>query len=70
MPLLSDWAGEVVRSFGIAQTFEGAADVAERSAFLIDGANVIRGAWRYGSYELPDIGELVDAARALAGPGS
>lgn len=66
VPLLSDWNGEAVRAFGIAQTYRGLKDVAERTAFLVDGDRVVRGAWRYGTGELPDLDELLAAARALA----
>jgi peroxiredoxin len=64
--LLSDWNGEAVFAFGIAHEFRGLKDVAERSAFLIDGAGVIRGAWHYGTSELPDMDELLEACRALS----
>ena len=64
-PLLSDWNGEAVRGFDVAHTYRGLDDVAERSAFLIDGDGVIRGAWRYERNELPDFDELVAAARSL-----
>jgi peroxiredoxin len=64
-PLLSDWNAEAVRGFGIAHTYRGMHDVAERSAFLIDQGGTVRGAWRYESSELPDVEELVSAARAL-----
>jgi peroxiredoxin len=39
-------------------------DVAERSAFLVDQGGTVRGAWRYESSELPDVEELLAAARA------
>ena len=64
--LLSDWNGDAVRAFGIAQEYRGLADVAARSAFLVDRQGIIRGAWRYGSSELPDLDELVSAARSLS----
>jgi glutaredoxin-dependent peroxiredoxin len=64
-PLLSDWNAEVVHGFGIAQEHRGMRDVAERSAFLIDTGGTVRGAWRYETTELPDVDELVSAARAL-----
>jgi hypothetical protein len=32
---------------------------------LIDGDGVVRGAWLYGTGELPDFDVLLDAARAL-----
>ena len=52
--------------FGIAHTFRGYKEVAERSAFLVDRDAVIRGAWRYETNELPDFDELVAAARSLS----
>jgi peroxiredoxin len=63
--LLSDWNGEAVRGFGIAQEYRGMSDVAERSAFLIDRDGIIRGSWRYETGQLPDFDELLSAARAL-----
>jgi peroxiredoxin len=65
MVLLSDWSGDAVRAFGVARDYRGFADVAERSAFLVDGEGIIRGSWRYASSEVPDFDELVAAARAL-----
>jgi glutaredoxin-dependent peroxiredoxin len=65
-PLLSDWNAEAVHGFGIAHEHRGMTDVAERSAFLIDTGGTVRGAWRYESSELPDMDELVSAARALS----
>jgi peroxiredoxin len=64
-PLLSDWNAEAVRGFGIANEHRGMADVAERSAFLVDEGSIIRGAWRYESSEVPDVDELVAAAAEL-----
>ena len=64
-PLLSDWNAEAVHAFGIAQEFRGLKDVAERTAFLLDAGGTVRGAWRYGTSEVPDIDELLGAARAL-----
>ena len=64
-PLLSDWNAEAVRGFGVAHTYRGMHDVAERSAFLIDETGTVRGAWRYESAEVPDVDELLAAARAL-----
>ena len=40
--------------------------MAERSAFLVDGERFIRFAKRYGTDEVPDLDELVAAARSLA----
>ena len=63
--LLSDWNGEAVRGFGVAQEYRGMQDVAERTAFLIDQEGRIRGAWSYGNELVPDFDELLTAARAL-----
>jgi peroxiredoxin len=68
-PLLSDWNAEAIRAFGVAHEFRGYSDVAERTAFLVDRDGVIRGAWRYGTAEVPDFDELVAAARALPATG-
>jgi peroxiredoxin len=65
LPLLSDWNGEAVRAFGITQTHRGLEGVAARSAFLVDGRRIVRGAWRYGTGELPNLDELLAAARSL-----
>ena len=65
-PLLSDWNAEAVHGFGIAQDHRGMRDVAERTAFLIDTGGTVRGAWRYGTTEVPDFDELLSAAQALS----
>jgi peroxiredoxin len=64
-PLLSDWNGDATHGFGVAFEHRGLRDVSERSAFLIDGDGVVRGAWRYETAELPDFDELLAAAQAL-----
>jgi peroxiredoxin len=64
-PLLSDWNREAVDGFGIAHEHRGLQGVAQRSAFLVDAGGTVRGAWRYDSAELPDLDELLAAARAL-----
>ena len=64
-PLLSDWNGDAVRGFGIAHDFRGFADVADRTAFLVDSSGTVRGAWRYETAEVPDFDELLSAAQAL-----
>ena len=64
-PLLSDWNADAVRGFGIAHDFRGFADVADRTAFLVDSSGTVRGAWRYETAEVPDFDELFSAARAL-----
>ena len=66
MPLLSDWNAEAVHAFGIAHEYRGLADVAERSAFLVDRNGMFRGAWRYDSAQVPDFDELLAAARSLS----
>ena len=66
VPLLSDWNGDAVRGFDVAQDRRGMRDVAERSAFLLDREGVVRRAWRYESGELPDFDELLEAARLTA----
>jgi peroxiredoxin len=63
--LLSDWNGETIRGFGIAQEFRGMQDVAQRTAFLIDQEGMVRGAWTYANEVVPDFDELLAAARAL-----
>ena len=63
-PLLSDWNGDAIRAFGIAHRFREYEDVAERTAFLVDAEGTVRGAWRYGTSEVPDLDVLLAAARA------
>jgi peroxiredoxin len=63
--LLSDFNGEAVRAFDVAQEFRGFREVAERSAFLIDGDGTVRGVWKYATSELPDVDVLLEACRAL-----
>jgi peroxiredoxin len=64
-PLLSDWNADATHGFGIAFDFRGLRDVSQRSAFLIDGDGVVRGAWTYETSEVPDFDVLLEAARAL-----
>jgi peroxiredoxin len=66
VPLLSDWNAEAVHAFAIPQEFRGLRDVAVRSAFLVDTGGTVRGAWRYGTAEVPDLDELLAAARELS----
>ena len=72
-PLLSDWNASAVREFGVAHTFRGfdvgfdfrgLRDVAHRSAFLIDSAGIVRANRLYGTSEVPDLDELLEAVRA------
>ncbi|MEN3342883.1 MAG: glutaredoxin-dependent peroxiredoxin [Actinomycetota bacterium] len=64
-PLLSDWNAEATRGFGVAFDYRGLKDVSARSAFLVGADGTIRGAWRYEPAELPDLDELLEAARVL-----
>jgi peroxiredoxin len=63
VPLLSDWAGEATRAFGVATTVSGMAEVSRRSAFLVGEAGTVRAAWAYEGGELPDVDEMLVAAR-------
>jgi peroxiredoxin len=65
-PLLSDWNGDAIRGFGIARDYRGMEDVARRSAFLIDRGGTVRAAWAYDDVEVPDLDELIAAARDLS----
>jgi len=64
-PLLSDWNADATHGFDVAFVHNGMRDVSRRSAFLVDDEGVVRGAWAYESSELPDLDELLAAARAL-----
>jgi len=63
-PLLSDWNADAVHGFDVAHDFRGLADVAERSAFLVDQDGTVRGSWLYVTSEVPDFDALLVAARA------
>src|SRR5919109_259080 len=63
-PLLSDWNAEAVHAFDIAHRFREFEDVAERTAFLVDSDGTVRGAWKYGTSEVPDFDVLLAAAGA------
>ena len=64
-PLLSDWNAEAVAGLRDRARAPGPADVAERTAFLVDREGTVRGAWRYETAEVPDFDELLSAAQAL-----
>src|SRR5215217_33897 len=66
--LLSDWNAEAINGFGIAHDYRDLEDVAQRSAFLVSQNGTVRGVWRYESNEVPDMDELLAAARALGAP--
>src|SRR5438874_12214122 len=63
-PLVSDWNADAVKAFDVAHEFRGFADVAERTAFLVDADGTVRASWRYESNEVPDFDVLLTAARA------
>jgi glutaredoxin-dependent peroxiredoxin len=65
LPLLSDWNADATHAFDIAIDHRGLRDVSARSAFLVDREGVVRGAWRYGTSDLPDFEELLAASRDL-----
>jgi glutaredoxin-dependent peroxiredoxin len=65
-PLLSDWNADATHGFGVAIEHNGMRNVSRRSAFLVDGDGVVRGAWAYEAGELPDLDVLIEAARALS----
>ena len=65
VPLLSDWNGDATHGFDVAFEHRGLRNVSARSAFLIGGDGVVRGAWRYETSELPDFDVLLASARAL-----
>jgi len=65
LPLLSDWNAEATRGFGVGFELRGMRDVSRRSAFLLDGDGMVRGAWEYANEEVPDFDLLLAAARAL-----
>ena len=64
-PLLSDWNAEATEGFGIAHTYRNLEGVSQRSAFLVDTGGTVRGSWAYESGEVPDVDELLAAARRL-----
>ena len=63
--LLSDWEAEAIRAFGLAHEFRGLTDVAERSCFLVDGDRTVRWVRKYATGEVPDMDEMVAAAREV-----
>ena len=63
--LLSDWNGEATEGFGLAHTYRGLEGVSRRSAFLVGRDGTVRAAWAYGTGEVPDVDELLAAARKL-----
>jgi hypothetical protein len=41
------------------------ADVSRRSAFVVDEVGTVRAAWAYEGGELPDLDQIIAAARSL-----
>ena len=68
--LLSDFNGDATRALGLGFEFRGLHDVSQRSAFLVDEQGVVRGAWLYETGQVPDVDELLDAARGLNASGA
>jgi glutaredoxin-dependent peroxiredoxin len=68
--LLSDFNGDATRALGLGFEFRSLRDVSQRSAFLVDERGVVRGAWLYETGQLPDLDELLVAARGLNASGS
>jgi glutaredoxin-dependent peroxiredoxin len=64
-PLLSDWNGDATHGFGVGFEYRGLHDVSARSAFLIDADGTVRAAWRYETSEVPDLDDILEAAKAL-----
>ena len=64
-PLLSDWTGEATRAFDVARAYKGFGDVSARAAFLVDSEGVVRTARRYDDREVPDLDELLEAAKTV-----
>ena len=65
--LLSDWNGEAIAGFDVELAgYHGMRGVAARTAFLLDDGGSVRGAWDYETGEVPDMDELLAAARALS----
>jgi peroxiredoxin len=62
VPLLADWAGEATLGFGVARVLDGMADVAARSAFLIEG-DTVKASWLLDG-DLPDVTAVLEAASA------
>jgi peroxiredoxin len=68
-PLLSDWNGEAVRAFGVAQELDGLLDTPVRSCFIVDSSAVVRFAKSYEDSQVPDVDQLLATARAMTTGG-
>jgi peroxiredoxin len=58
-----------VRAFGVSQTLDGLEHTPVRSCFLIDRSGSVHTACRYEDDQVPDVEQLLAAARALAASG-
>lgn len=69
-PLLSDWGGEVTRSFGVEyDVWKGHVGLAKRSVFVVDADGVLRYRWVTDDAAVqPDFDEVVAATAALVAP--
>jgi peroxiredoxin len=65
-PLISDWNAEATHAFGVEHGFRGMRDIPLRTAFLVGRDGIIRGTWKYGGMQVPDVDELLEAARSLS----
>jgi len=65
-PLVSDWNAEATRAFEVGSESRGMRDISRRSAFLVGGDGIIRGAWEYRPNEVPDFDVLLEAARSAS----
>lgn len=66
-PLLSDTDGRVADAFGVLEPeFEGCRNVPRRSAFIVDGSQTVRFAWRADDMAAePDLEAIREAARGV-----
>jgi len=62
--LLSDWNGEATRGFGVEVEVLGMREVSRRTIFLVDEGGTVSAAWDYAASQVPDVDELLSAARA------
>ena len=68
-PLLSDWGGEVTRSYGVEyDVWKGHVGLAKRSLFLIDRDGILRYSWITEDASVqPDFEALVAHTELLVG---
>ena len=70
-PLLSDWGGQVTRSYGVEyDVWKGHTGLAKRSIFVIDHEGIVRYRWVTDDAKVqPDFDAIVSQTVALASPG-